>query len=192
PLTFQVQNLYELWDKTTPTLFDPVAVAATFDERFLTFSDLHLTVGDDGMTVPKDGKPNAHVATAIDGDGFLDWYVERVRSVGKEALPEPPKNPAKPVEPGAFPSKVHAVEDYETDIEKRWWMCGKLETKDVPVKNGRACRAVLTQDFDDKQDQLGTMYRAVIFNPVPGPPMGPNTRLRFKYKLTGTDTDRVQ
>jgi hypothetical protein len=36
------------------------------------------------------------------------------------------------------------------------------------------------------------MYRAVIFNPVPGPPMGPNTRLRFKYKLTGTDTLRVQ
>ena len=27
PLTFQVQNLYELWDKETPTLFDPVAVA---------------------------------------------------------------------------------------------------------------------------------------------------------------------
>src|SRR5262249_51200399 len=126
------------------------------------------------------------------GDGFLDWYVERVRSVGKEALPEPPKNPAKPVEPGAFPSKVHAVEDYETDIEKRWWMCGKLETKDVPVKNGRACRAVLTQDFDDKGAHGGTLCGAVISTPAPGPPMGPNTRLRLKYKLTGTDTIRVQ
>jgi hypothetical protein len=51
---------------------------------------------------------------------------------------------------------------------------------------------VLTQDFDDRQGQLGSMYRAVIFNPVPGPPMGRNTRLRFKYKLTGTDTLRVQ
>ena len=28
PLTFQVQTLYELWDKETPILFDPVAVAA--------------------------------------------------------------------------------------------------------------------------------------------------------------------
>ena len=32
----------------------------------------------------------------------------------------------------------------------------------------------------------------MIFNPVPGPPTGPNTRLRFAYKLSGTDTIRVQ
>jgi inosine-uridine nucleoside N-ribohydrolase len=192
PLTFQVQNLYELWDKATPTLFDPVAVAGAFDERFLTFQDMHLTVGDEGMTVPKERKPNARVATAVKADEFLHWYVERVRGVGKEALPEPPKNPVRLVEPGGFPARVHVFEDYETDVEKRWWMCGKLETKDVPVKNGRACRAVLTQDFDDRQGQLGTMYRAVVFNPVPGPPMGPATRLSFTYKLTGTDTLRIQ
>jgi hypothetical protein len=36
------------------------------------------------------------------------------------------------------------------------------------------------------------MYRAVIFNPVPGPPMGRNTRLTFRYWLDGTDTIRVQ
>jgi hypothetical protein len=115
-----------------------------------------------------------------------------VRSVGKESLPEPPKHTSKSVEPGGFPARVHTFEDFETDIEKRWWMCGKPETKDVPVPGGRACRAVLTQDFDDRQGQTGTMYRAVIFNPVPGPPMGPNTRLRFRYRLTGTDTIRVQ
>jgi hypothetical protein len=56
----------------------------------------------------------------------------------------------------------------------------------------RAQRAVLTQDFDDRQGDMKTMDRAVIFNPVPGPPMGPNTRLRFGYKLKGTDTIRVQ
>jgi hypothetical protein len=56
----------------------------------------------------------------------------------------------------------------------------------------RAQRAVLTQDFDDKQGNMKTMDRAVTFNPVPGPPVGPNTRLRFRYKLTGTDTIRVQ
>src|SRR5262249_38167817 len=33
---------------------------------------------------------------------------------------------------------------------------------------------------------------AVIFNPVPGPPMGKNPRLSFRYKLHGTDTLRVQ
>jgi hypothetical protein len=36
------------------------------------------------------------------------------------------------------------------------------------------------------------MYSAVIFNPVPGPPMGKNTRLSFRYWLKGTDTIRVQ
>lgn len=191
-LTFQVQNLYELWDKETPVLFDPVAVAAAFDERFLTFKDMELTVDDAGMTVPGKGKPNARVATAVKADEFVRWYVERVRAHGKETLPPPPKNESTLVEAGNFPARVHAFEDFETDIEKRWWMCGKLETKDVPAPGGRACRAVLTQDFDDRQGQMGTMYRAVTFNPVPGPPMGPNTRLRFKYKLSGTDTLRVQ
>jgi hypothetical protein len=35
-------------------------------------------------------------------------------------------------------------------------------------------------------------HRAVIFNPVPGPPMGPRTRLGFQYHLTGTDRIRLQ
>ena len=71
-------------------------------------------------------------------------------------------------------------------------MSGKEELKDLPPGSKRACRAVLTQDFDDLQGDVKTMYRAVIFNPVPGPPMGPNTRLSFKYKLHGTSTLRVQ
>jgi hypothetical protein len=36
------------------------------------------------------------------------------------------------------------------------------------------------------------MYTAVIFNPVPGPRMGQNTRLSFRYWLKGTDRLRVQ
>ena len=193
PLTYQLQNLYELWGKETPVLFDPVAVRAAFGHQDLTVKRRGVVVDDAGMTTLRDdGRADTRVVLECDAEKFVDWYVDRVRSAGKESLPEPPRNPTKPVEPGGFPARVHTFEDFETDIEKRWWMCGKLETKDVPVPGGRACRAVLTQDFDDKQGQTGTMYRAVIFNPVPGPPMGPNTRLRFKYKLTGTDTIRVQ
>jgi inosine-uridine nucleoside N-ribohydrolase len=192
PLTYQVQNLYELWDRETPILFDPVAAAAAFDDRFLTLKDLRLEVDDAGMTLPKEGRPNARVAVGIRGSEFVEWYVERVRAVGREVRPAAPKNPATLIDPGQFPARVHTFEDYETDIEKRWWMCGKLETKDVPAPGTRAMRAVLTQDFDDKQGDLAATYRAVIFNPVPGPPMGPNTRLRFRYKITGTDTIRVQ
>jgi hypothetical protein len=153
---------------------------------------MRLEVSDTGMTVVKDGEPNAHVAISVQADEFLAWYVDRVGAAGTEALPQPPKHATRLIDPGAFPARVHVGEDYDTDIEKRWWMCGRLETIDTPMKGGRVQRAVLTQDFDDKQGDAKAMYRAVIFNPVPGPPMGANTRLRFKYKLTGTNTIRVQ
>jgi inosine-uridine nucleoside N-ribohydrolase len=191
-LTWQVQNLYELWDRETPILFDPVALAAVFNEKFLTFEPMRLEVSDAGMTLPEEGKPNARVAVAVKADEFVKWYVERVRSVGNATSPEKPKNASKMIAPGKFPARVHVAEDYDTDIEKRWWMCGKAESKGVRPGGARAQRAVLTQDFDDRQGNMKVMDRAVIFNPVPGPPMGPHTRLKFRYKLTGTDTIRVQ
>lgn len=191
-LTYQVQNLYELWDKETPVLFDPAAVSAVFNDRHFTMKDLHLEVDDKGMTVLGKGAANARVATAVKEEAFLDWIMNRLGKHGTMSLPKPPGHRTKRVEPGAFPVRIHAWEDYETDIEKRWWMCGKAETKDVPPDSKRSCRAMLTQDFDDRQGDLKTMHRAVIFNPVPGPPMGPSTRLRFRYKLSGTDTIRVQ
>jgi inosine-uridine nucleoside N-ribohydrolase len=192
PLSFQVQALYQLWDKPTPILFDPVAVALSFTEKCCTMADLRLEVDDKGFTRVTDGKPNAHVATAIHGDEFLKWYVERV-AAGKAVLPKPPGNRSGAVARDGLPNRVHCFEDYETDIEKRWWMSGKPEARDVPPGGGkRACRGVLTQDFDDLQGDMRTMYTAVIFNPVPGPPMGKRPRLSFCYKLHGTDTLRVQ
>src|SRR5262249_22372846 len=47
-------------------------------------------------------------------------------------------------------------------------------------------------DFDGKMGDLKRMYAAVIFNPVPGPPMGQNPRLSFRYFLKGTDVLKVQ
>jgi hypothetical protein len=92
-----------------------------------------------------------------------------------------------------FPARVHVAEDYETDIERRWWMAGTPETKDLPEKRGlRACRASLTHDFDRQMGDQSKQYKAVIFNPVPGPPMGPDTRLSFRYKLIGASEMRVQ
>jgi hypothetical protein len=193
PLTFQLQALYQLWDKPTPVLYDPVAVALALGERHFTLEDLHLEVSDNGMTRVGRGKPNARVATAVDRDEFLSWYVERVAATGTPMLPRAPGNRSKLIERGGFPNRVHCFEDYETDIEKRWWMSGKAETKDVPPGGGkRTCRGVLTQDFDDLQGDTKTMYNAVVFNPVPGPPMGKNPRLSFRYKLIGTDTLRIQ
>lgn len=191
PLTWQVQNLYELWDKETPILFDPVAIALAFDEKHCKFKEANVEVDVKGMTSFVQGKPNAKVAMNIDAEEFIKWYVERVRGHGQEVLPGPFKNLSKLIDQTGFPARVHTFEDYDTDIEKRWWMCGKAETKDVPPGGNRAQRAVLTQDFDDRQGDMKAMYRAVIFNPVPGPPMGKNTRLSFRYKIMGTDKMKV-
>ena len=110
----------------------------------------------------------------------------------RRALPAEPKNLSKLIDRGNFPSKVHVAEDFDTDLEKRWWMSGKAETRDIPPGGVRSLRGVLTQDFDDRQGDMRTSYRAVVFNPVPGPPMGKNTRLAFRYKLEGTDHLRIQ
>src|SRR5436189_5552568 len=85
------------------------------------------------------------------------------------------------VDPGAFPARVHVFEDFETEIEKRWWHRGVEETKNLPpslsaLANTRAWRSADSGDFDDKQGDKAGRYGAVIFNPVPGPPMGKNTR----------------
>jgi inosine-uridine nucleoside N-ribohydrolase len=191
PLTFQVQALYQLWDKPTPVLFDPAAIALSFTEKLFTLEDLRLEVDDSGITRTAAGKANARVATAVKKDEFLPWCVERL-AAGSPALPKAPGNRSALIDRGGMPQRVHCFEDYETDIEKRWWMSGKAETKNVPPGSRRACRAVLTQDFDDRQGDMKTMYGAVIFNPVPGPPMGKSPRLSFRYWLKGTDTLRVQ
>jgi purine nucleosidase len=192
PLAFQLANLMELCEQPDQSLFDAVALAAAFDERFGTFAERKLAIADDGRTLVGEGPPNARVMRALRRDEFLAWTLDRLLAHGEPAWPAPPGNVSRLVERGGFPRRVHVVEDYETKIEKRWWLCGKLENKDLPPGGRRVCRAVLTQDFDDRQGNRRTSYRAVVFNPVPGPPMGPNTRLSFRYKLHGTDCLRVQ
>jgi hypothetical protein len=104
----------------------------------------------------------------------------------------PARRPAKVLPRGGMPYRVHVAEDFETDIERFWWMSGKAETKSLPPGSKRACRGVLTHDFDDLLGNPKAMYTAVIFNPVPGPPMGKHTRLSFRYWLKGSTTLRVQ
>jgi purine nucleosidase len=90
PLTEQVRMLYELWGERTPTLYDPVAVALCFEERFCTMEELRLEVDAKGQTRIVKGTANARVATAIRGDDFVKWYVDRVVSAGEKARPKTP------------------------------------------------------------------------------------------------------
>lgn len=192
-LTFQLQNAQELLPNEDPVLFDPLAVALALDEKISTWETLRIAIDDDGTTRElKQGGNEVRVATLTVGDRFLDLFILHMMSFGKSAWPDPPKNESSLVARGNLPLRIHAFEDYETDIERRWWLSGRLETKRVPPGSTRAFRGVLTEDFDDRQGNRQTVYSAVIFNPVPGPPMGENTRLAFRYRLAGTDTLRVQ
>ena len=89
------------------------------------------------------------------------------------------RNLVEPMERGKVPLRVHVFEDYETDVEKRWWLRGKTFSEETPeslsssLPNLRACRSTDTKDFDRKMGDQSKTYRAVIFNPVPGPPMDP-------------------
>ena len=76
----ELEILYRLWGKSTPTLFDPVALALSFNQRFCTMEDLRLEVDAEGVTRERAGSPNAHVAVAIRRDEFLQWYVDRIVS----------------------------------------------------------------------------------------------------------------
>ncbi len=128
----------------------------------------------------------------------LRWLFVFCLGVAPLAAAAAPLILAKPVPQGAMPVRVHVFEDYETEIEKRWWLRGAAVITNLPpslsgsLSNTRACRATPTKDFDDKMGDPAARYNAVIFNPVPGPPMGPRTRLSFRYWLKGAETMRVQ
>lgn len=189
-LNHNVQALYQLWDqKEAPVLYDPVAVTLCITEKFCKMEDLDLQVDDKGFTRIGKGQPNARAATSIRSEAFLKWFVERFAMATQEPSALAPVNVSKTIARKGMPNRVHVFEDYETDIEKRWWLSGKAETANVPSGSTRACRAVLTQDFDGVDKR---MHAAVIFNPVPGPPMGKNPRLSFRYFLKGTDVLKVQ
>ncbi|MHC4538756.1 MAG: nucleoside hydrolase [Planctomycetota bacterium] len=197
PLCQCLHALYELWGKKTRVLFDPVAVTLASDESFCRMERLRLAVDDEGYTREVSGPPNCRVAMGIKAREYLDWYVDRVTqatltSDDLPGFPEEPTNVSYAVPRRAMPYRVHVVEDYETNIERRWWLAGKVIADDIPPGSTRACEAVLCRDFDGKMGDPSKIYRAVVFNPVPGPPMGSKTRLSFSYHLVGTDRIRVQ
>ena len=76
----ELEALYKLWGKSTPTLFDPVALTLSFNQSFCTMEDLRLEVDAEGVTREVGGSPNARVALSIHRDDFLKWYVDRIVS----------------------------------------------------------------------------------------------------------------
>ncbi len=69
-----------------PILHDPLALAVAFDPGRVKTQDLSLEVltasgPGRGITCVAEGvNPPVHVALEVDGEGFVDWYVEQVLS----------------------------------------------------------------------------------------------------------------
>jgi len=79
PLTNALTLLYHLWNRETPTLFDPMAVAMVIDPSLCETKDLAIDVDSEGFTRSLEGKPaNATVALHTNPNRFFEFYLGRV------------------------------------------------------------------------------------------------------------------
>jgi inosine-uridine nucleoside N-ribohydrolase len=82
PMTDALLSLYEEWHASTgnptPTLFDPMAVAAAIDPSLCPTTPMHIEIDDKGFTRPVAGTPNANVCLDSDSDRFFHFYIPAI------------------------------------------------------------------------------------------------------------------
>ncbi len=79
PLTNALTLLYHLWNRPTPTLFDPMAVAMLVDPSLCETKEMAIEIDAKGFTRPVEGKlPNAAVALKPNPARFFALYLSRV------------------------------------------------------------------------------------------------------------------
>jgi purine nucleosidase len=91
PMTDSLQVLTAEWQRatgrTTPTMFDAVAVAYAVDPTTCPATPLHIQVDDKGFTRVTPGAPNAQVCLQSEGDAFFNLLMPRLlnqKLAGKE------------------------------------------------------------------------------------------------------------
>jgi inosine-uridine nucleoside N-ribohydrolase len=79
PVTDSLAALYHLWNRETPTLFDPMAVALVLDPALCQTKDLAVDVNDKGYTkISEDNPASATVGLSTDPQKFFEFYLARV------------------------------------------------------------------------------------------------------------------
>jgi inosine-uridine nucleoside N-ribohydrolase len=88
PVTDQLAILYHQWvwgndvRWTTPTLFDPVAVAYSIRPDLCPTTPMRIEVDDKGFTLRVEGPPNAEVCLKSDESGFRQLLLDRLTGDG--------------------------------------------------------------------------------------------------------------
>ena len=78
-ITSALAALYRIWNKETPILFDPMAVALVIDPTLCQTKELAIEVDDQGFTRVMEGKPaNATAGMETDPAKFFEFYLRRV------------------------------------------------------------------------------------------------------------------
>ncbi len=82
PTTDALLSLYAEWSAAsgspTPTMYDPMAVAAAIDPALCPTEPMHIEIDDKGFTRPTPGTPNADVCLASDSDRFFHFYIPAI------------------------------------------------------------------------------------------------------------------
>ena len=79
PVSNALAALYRLWNKETPILFDPMAVAMVLNSSLCETKDLAIAVDAEGYTEVVRGKPaNAKVGMQTNPSRFFEFYLSRV------------------------------------------------------------------------------------------------------------------
>jgi inosine-uridine nucleoside N-ribohydrolase len=78
PITDSLALLYLLWGKTTPTLYDVMAVAFTVNPALCPMQPMRLAVSENGVTQVETGSPNAQVCLRADPQAFFDYFMRRM------------------------------------------------------------------------------------------------------------------
>jgi inosine-uridine nucleoside N-ribohydrolase len=79
PVAGALAALYHLWDKETPILFDPMAVALLIKPDLCETEQLAVEIDAEGSTLVVKGKPpNATVGIRTDPARFFEFYLSRV------------------------------------------------------------------------------------------------------------------
>ncbi len=87
PLTDGLTVLYHLWGQTTPTLFDPMAVAMVIDPTMSRTEEMHVDIDDAGVTRNDPAKsPNARVCFDPQIEKFFSFVIQRLRSQSLQRL----------------------------------------------------------------------------------------------------------